>query len=144
MKQGAMKPNELRIGNYIQREDLASGEPRFEQVLELSNKVTTTGPVKVICDYDDIEPIPLTEQWLKDFGFLYKDGDQCYINNFFHIEDRNKDEFLSEKDKIILKDSFGVWKYDSSCFLSEIKHVHQLQNLYFALTGEELKLNQSL
>jgi hypothetical protein len=24
----------------------------------------------------------------------------------------------------------------------EIKYVHQLQNLYFAITGEELKLNE--
>lgn len=30
--------------------------------------------------------------------------------------------------------------FTDGTFAAEIKHVHQLQNLYFALTGEELTL----
>lgn len=118
-----MKANELRIGNYIQREDLASRELRFEQVLELCDKVTTTGPVKVVCDYNDIKPIPLTEQWLLDFGFKKING------KYFRVG------FQLKAVKVI--DDIG-YHFKREGLSIEIKHVHQLQNLYFALTGEEL------
>ncbi len=34
-----MEREELRIGNYIQREDLGNGETRFEKVLVLGEKI---------------------------------------------------------------------------------------------------------
>ena len=70
---------------------------------------------------DMYKPIPLTEGWLLKFGFEKKIG---WDDLIYHVKN-NVDlyEFLS-----------GYEYYDF-----HIKHVHQLQNLYFALTGEELK-----
>ena len=122
----------MRIGNYVQRDDLASREPRFEQVLELGSKVTTTGPVKVICDYNDIKPIPLTEQWLIDFRFK-KDN-----NGYYWIE------FKEDCTLRVCDGSVEIWPADGCtyghCVELFCPQVHYLQNLYFSLTGEELTI----
>ena len=72
------------------------------------------------------KPIPLTEEWLIKFGFgEYFLNDGYRLNNF------------------VLDDDFRFHVIDSTDYgvivARNIKHVHQLQNLYFALTGKELK-----
>lgn len=66
---------------------------------------------------DKYEPIPLTEEWLLKFGFNGWDkGNYTMIlsnGNFFE---------------------FG------NIIAQNIKYVHQLQNLYFVLVGEELSI----
>ncbi len=78
-----------------------------------------------------VEPIPLTEEWLFEFGFEKKENNWkqlCICNDWTYIYwERLAGVELS------------VNKY--SVMLTHIKYVHQLQNLYFALTGEELKQN---
>ena len=69
---------------------------------------------------EQVLPIRITEEWLLKFGFEKK-GDFWFVKSGIKIENRNN--------------GFSYFRY-----LSEIKilSVHQLQNLYFALTGEEL------
>lgn len=67
------------------------------------------------------EPIPLTEEWLDKFGF-------------------NKEECFYILKGVCLMDEYdGRYRLDgqSDCY---IKHVHQLQNLYHSLVGEELEV----
>lgn len=73
---------------------------------------------------DIAEPIPLTEEWLVKLGFWHDD----YYNS--------AKRFVS-KSPIILIEGNG---YYTLCHypICKIQYVHQLQNLYFALTGEEL------
>jgi len=116
-----MKNTELRIGNYV----------------EIYGKVETI--VDVLCDcvntlniegahYGLVNPIPLTKDWLEKFGFektkfessiktLKYEWTSIYFNNGY-VE---------------------ISVSGHSCPVS-IQHVHQLQNLYFELTGEELKI----
>ena len=70
-----------------------------------------------IYESEVIEPIQLTEEWLLKFGFrkVYK---TCYQYKDFILDDR-----------------FIMMDIDITI---QLKYVHQLQNLYFALTGEEL------
>ena len=124
-----MKATELRIGNYISREDLINGQSRIEEVIEIGRKLISSGPIKVICDYDEIQPIPLAEEWLFKFGFEKRKkllGLLVFSKSGFDLHFVN-----------------GKWEFyvmGSSCILAKIKYVHQLQNLYFALTGEELEI----
>ena len=62
-------------------------------------------------------PVPLTEEWLLKFGFK-----KAY-ETYYQYKD------------FILNDKFIMMDIDITI---QLKHVHQLQNLYFALTGEEL------
>ena len=125
-----MKANELRIGNYISRLDLVDiHKKRIEQILELGKKATTTGSLKVISNYEDLIPIPLTEEWLIKFGFI-KDGKE--FNKWCGDYEYS---FSFEYGFV-----FGqLVDYSHEI---KIKHVHQLQNLYFALTGEELTIKE--
>lgn len=81
------------------------------------------------------EPIPLTEEWLERFGFEYDENDDWFV-------------FESNKEVSFSMDKNGVMYYFGNLeplwvdILSKIKYVHQLQNLYFALTGEELNQNK--
>jgi hypothetical protein len=70
-----------------------------------------------------VQGITLTEEWLVKFGVnkLHKNIKVSYWN----------DDFLHEQMTLRINET-----------LIKIKHVHQLQNLYFALTGEELTLKQ--
>jgi hypothetical protein len=104
-----MKASELRIGNLVM-----DGKD-IEQV----NSRMIDMIVKIEADFD---PIPLTEEWFLKFGLL-KTKEGIILMGCYQIVAHE------ESWRIILKN--GV--------LSNIKYVHQLQNLYFALRGEELK-----
>jgi hypothetical protein len=135
-----MKANELRIGNLIKGiyhdyDDGIDEEIENETVckvatLDVSGSVDY--PIYVYSDgeiehFGDFEPIPLTEEWLLNLGFIKKNGygfikKDLAGNIFYSVE--TKEHFMFQYHDLRIK----------------IKHVHQLQNLYFALTGEELTL----
>jgi len=71
---------------------------------------------------DDLNGIPLTEEWLIKLGFHE-------VLGVYAVYGR----------ELNLKLIDGYWEfYFKGKYVSVIKHVHQLQNLYFALTGVEL------
>ena len=134
-----MKANELRIGNYY-LEDMtiyAYGDTKI---------------VKQITPYwfypqddDDVEeysfPILLTEEWLIKFGFEL-DGEQ--INGKYYKKEFNYSSGYRDYLSIDDKGAGYMFKLTSNYGKSSIlpltyKYVHQLQNLYFILSGEELK-----
>jgi hypothetical protein len=120
---------ELRIGNLISRADLASQEPRFETIIELGEKAVTSGPIKVICDYKDLNPIPLTEDILLKCGF--KKIGTNFENGFLILHGNLKTGTFDFLLNIPNESKYNV---------TVIQHLHQLQNLYFALTNQELEI----
>lgn len=124
-----MKANELRIGNWIMLLDKTTQVDvvDYNQVIE-----TEYGLVNL----KNVKPIPLTEEWLLNFGFetYTTEKSKVYkLGNFMVI--------------YVLKGRFAGNKYLKAFNISfsefgHIKHVHTLQNLYFALTGEELQIKK--
>lgn len=78
----------------------------------------------IYVDIDDIEPIPLTKKWLLKFGGMHED----------------EDVFIEYKKLIVrfYKETNDCEVFINSCFYCKVKHVHILQNIIHALTGEEL------
>jgi hypothetical protein len=117
-----MKSRELRIGNYF-KTDTGS-----ETIIQAS------GIAAIENGFLKAEAIPLTEEWLLKFGFQEKDRRQ---NRFIKNDDF---ELEFQGDKV----AYCVWGGEDAPHLTQFfghcKHVHQLQNLYFALTGEELEI----
>ena len=110
-----MKANELRIGNLVYL---------WHNALEYSEFEANYTAIRQI--HQGIEaytPIPLTEEWLLKFGFE-KDCDIYTLGVYTMYSDDNNDLYFCFF-------MYGDWE-------KKIEHVHQLQNLYFALTGEEL------
>ena len=78
--------------------------------------------------YEELEPIPLTEEWLLKFGFK-EDG---------HYNSAKRWMGIFNQPLIQCNGYFTIPNY----FSTEIKYVHTLQNLYFALTCEELTIKE--
>ena len=76
------------------------------------------------CDIKYSKSIPLTEEWLLKFGIQGWFG-----NNRFQIQ-RTTDKLFEVM----------AWKNGIYFWLCHLEYVHQLQNLYHALTGEELEI----
>lgn len=113
-----MEASELRIGNLVK-----DGND-FEQVTIYHLDCLSIGR----CEFD---PIPLTDEWLLKFGFheKYKSSANRWCFDSWCIWDcEDEDGNLSHE-----------FMYE---FRTQIKYVHQLQNLYFALTNEELTYEQ--
>lgn len=76
---------------------------------------------------DTLQPIPLTEEILLKCGFKQDKGMMCYRNEI-------------DTDIKIVYETLAKY-YRLYPRTNKILYVHQFQNLYFALTGEELTIN---
>jgi hypothetical protein len=151
-----MKPEELRIGNLV---NVCYSDKRIKltKVKSIHEKgvnifATSCGDIyaKAIYNYEAppmgtsykaeayILPIPLTEEWLHDFGFELDNGFTTY-----------KIDVLKGYLIVAVDGSWGLYKDEYSNRIGssynntkDIKYVHELQNFYFALTGEELKFDE--
>lgn len=137
-----IQANELRIGNLFYP---ITKIDEVELVEEIAFAVFLIDPFGVSAYKADIPitqvksrsefalkgiaPIPLTEEWLLKFGFSDNTISLNTPDKTLNISAVVKGDYF-----LFLDDMFG------GCFdLNCIQSVHQLQNLYFALTGEELK-----
>lgn len=119
-----IQANELRIGNLINNKNSTCTVCGILNNTDLfvSNDWEEWYPL-----IDECEPIKLTEEWLLKLGF----------------EKKNKFDFDLGKLRICMYDDRfpkGRVYFNSWAIIDEnLKNVHQLQNLYFALTGQELR-----
>lgn len=121
-----METTELRIGNLVLCDRNRIVE--FWGVTEGHNKFILNyknGSGIYYNDIDIVNPIPLTEELIINLGFK-----------------KHKRVFYELNEFMIGFKANSFWFITSGLMEIELKTVHQLQNLYFALTGEELKMNQ--
>ena len=132
-----MKTREFRIGNILTDGKFMFTVESIEQeavwgdIFECT-KIERPEDCYDTGDYhfniENIEGIPLTEEWLLKFGLEWSIFHQATHKTGFEYD----------------LNSLYEGGYSLSTFKREhivvekIKYVHQLQNLYFALTGEEL------
>lgn len=126
-----IQASELRIGNFIGM-NLEQYPNNFFTALEIGEtmkvyeglitlKGATIKRVETSFMYvDDFEPIPITEDWLIKFGFKKIGGELWDCNH--------------------VRGLFANNEFTPLAYLRQIKYVHDLMNLYFALTGTELTL----
>lgn len=97
----------------------------------VENGMITTNHIKIdspfVCDIKHISPIPLTPEILEKAGFKAKGS------GFWNLEKDFCSLEVYINDKSITTFSYN-WE------VAECQNLHQLQNLYFALTGEELNI----
>lgn len=129
---------ELRIGNFIHHNpENAPFLDSYLIVSELTKDVINTyyefeGQIFNVKNRTDYYPIPLTKDWFLKFGFKYNNSLLSYENKSICF-----DYNIENKEVSIIK--WNVFLEIESIFKTKnIINVHQLQNLYFVLTGEEL------
>lgn len=131
-----MKASELRIGNYL---------TNFLGEVFQANGVTIANFHQN--EFGEPEPIQLTEEWLIKFGLevpkdTFFEYDKCTYTNVFSNFKKTSQSCIDATYVInglhFSEDSNGFW-FQIMDKSTKIKYVHQLQNLYFALTGKELE-----
>ena len=119
-----MEAKELRIGNIV----------KYENTVYLhGGKITEVDNI-IQGETDYYEPIPLTEEWLLNFGIKNANFVHEIKHPIVHIYSINKWFFAINED--------GSIRMIHPVNEINIKYVHQLQNLYFALTGTELEYDE--
>lgn len=129
-----MDVKELRIGNWIEEYFVNS------VVISVTSEHYGDGQIRLAHSVENYprnivqarvcNPIPLTKEWFENFGFKYYKGNSrgYYVMRYGN---RVKFRFIKHHDCYMI-DGHNA----------KIKYVHQLQNLYFALTGEELEIQK--
>ena len=126
-----IQANELRIGNWVNYEQTSHIVTGIKNNVIWSRwKGQENDEDEYLDDFDNYKPIPLSPEILGKCGFVR------YNNTWELVSDKNE--------------RYGVWcftiydyresgyNYNSAEFPVKLNYLHQLQNLYFALTGEEL------
>lgn len=156
-----MNSEEIRIGNWLHHKDNWSyrqpDNGPFKEFDFQWQERDWLGIGESCLDLKiDIEPIPITEEWLSKFGFL-KIPNETYINgNQFLLQvtgeanengSMNRDETWFDgigDSSWIRKDGLKTMSVNVLCRGNYVcncaNYVHQLQNIYFALTGNELTI----
>ena len=115
-----MKANELRLLNYLQYD---------KQVFQVKEIKILKNSFSVNCRPTSyFEGIQLSEEWFLKFGF--KKAYFGYEKGLFEVANQSIDNYIL---------SVACNEYTIG---EPFIYVHQLQNLYFALTGEELIIKE--
>lgn len=121
--------NELRIGNYVIHNNKIIKTTHI--VLAVYFMLHDKNNIKTS---EELNPIKITEEWLLKFGFEHE------------IDSGNNDIMTRQGNNFYLKyinlaiSENGFYYYSDSLYCGHIliKYIHQLQNLYYSLTGNEL------
>lgn len=147
-----METRDLRVGNYF----LCSNKVNRVYGISVDGEIYTEQfGISVCSTHNNRKPILLTEEWLLKFGFTETEN-KHYVNQHQYTLQltghKNEDGSMNEDetwfDGICTASwaSNGAMAVNTLCrgnyVCNVVRHAHQLQNLYFALTGEELELNK--
>ena len=119
-------PRELMIGNWVGM-NLKEIPNNYLQVVEVGLTMKLNDGVHdAFFDCSDIEPIPLTSDFLYNI-FAYSNG-----LSWAHSDEYNE---------ISIEDDDGLFQVNwYGNFIKHIDSVHELQNIHFQLTNQELKI----
>lgn len=131
---------ELRIGNLILFSPLGKAAVNtravtVKSILDKSVIVNDNGlDLELFYGSASTKPIPLTEEWLKRFGFREElnasKTTTLYIYDIMSLAHRENGEY-----------SCAIHTLLTYPLPVKVKYVHTLQNLFFALTQSELTIS---
>jgi len=120
-----MEAKNFRIGNFITNHEVNEGFFKVEEVKKNEQGNYAVYYRRGSCMSIEPDIIEINEKWLCNLGFVKKSNDVYYLYACSF-------EFEWIVGEGIYIDGFSV----------DIEYVHELQNLFFAVTGEELELKQ--
>ena len=129
-----MKAEELRIGNYVLYEQNSIEfiiKTISDDGFDVYNMTESTW-----IEYDQFAGIPVTEEWLLKLGWVWNEDTETFEKY------PNGDVRMHLQYEPVSR-SYTMFNYVLNAKIADrIWHVHQLQNLYFALTGSELTIKE--
>ena len=122
--QSVLKEYDLRIGNFIK---VISTTKTFDSFITQAKGYDIVRIEEKSFNHWNYEPVILDEEWLLNFGFSEIGG--CNEKDFTNGDYNIFINSIGEINFLFFRE--GDW-------YQKLNYVHQLQNLYFALTGSEL------
>lgn len=130
-----IKESELRLGNYV--------------LQKVNNKISTARVSYAIFDFlaqggnNFVYPVMLKAEWLEKSGFIENKNYPLYpeareFSLVVPVNGSNKNELFA-----YIKNNgecFGRATVNDTISSNNFYHLHQLQNIYFALCGAELEI----
>ena len=133
---------ELRIGNIFKTSDCENfrvGEiyKKEDGFSFVENSVYCNGSL-LYGAVEDLQPIPLTEELLARSGWKECD-DACFIRYVYRNGKFKMNIMICDLKKYIL----SINDIENRCQICniEVKYLHQLQNIYYDVTGKELDVD---
>lgn len=125
-----MKAHELQIGSVVH----CAGKARSVIEVRKNHALFESGirGGDYICAVGDLEPIPITPEWLERLGF--EEMPSSIIQIWEHKKTKSEIEYVPYTVSYMLSASLS-----STC---DIHHVHQLQAAYSLFTGEMLTIKE--
>lgn len=139
MEETVIDPRELRIGNIMSYKGKIVWVTHLsldidDEYQDLIGFVELGKSTDEHMDWNrtlnlDLKRIPLTPEWLERCAFIHDDGDKKWYKSGSHVGPIY----------FIYQATYGLQGLGTHPG-NNIKYLHQLQNLYFALTGTELEI----
>ena len=131
-----MDPKEVRIGNLVNYNDGEYGFDDYVVIIE-PHEIHTYRTIAERIKNAEFHPIPITPEWLERLGFEKRISPKGHENWVMY----SQHHFAFVLREITPFIGFTYHSYGTDHSL-QIDHVHQLQNLYHALTGQELTVKE--
>ena len=135
-----MEKNQIRIGNIV----YDSLNQSYDIVIGINNNDTVDFPFELNNDICFIDGIKINSDIIKTLGFIQDNPtEEFYVKTYNNSLDKNyiKMTMFFANNKWTLCVILGEV---SSTVIKDIKYVHQIQNAFFMITGEELDINNLL
>ena len=129
-------PKEVRIGNLVNYNEDGYGFDDYVVIIE-PHEIHTYRTIAERIKNAEFHPIPITPEWLERFGFVKSISPKGHENWVMY----SQHHFAFVLREITPFIGFTYHSYGTDHSL-QIDHVHQLQNLYHALTGQELTVKE--
>lgn len=136
-----MKVEELRIGNWVIQ---PQGEkPKQIESIRLHEE-------EYCCTFrnfhygtwlSELEPIPITKELLLNCGFKKRSESSCTMILSLGNGDPLTDKSCTSIQWWIGNDYMSICRCGISAFSFKIQNLHQLQNIFYDLTGKELNIS---
>ena len=146
-----MIKNELRIGNFVFRK-WWNPHPTDPSYCFDPNEVVAVGIDKIHVRLkskeilkqpsENISPIPLSEEWLLKLGFEKEKQGALHIFKIAHKTEHHcmyyEVSLFGKKASMSINHNISGEPRSSYAFAWDIEYVHQMQNVFFAATKQEL------
>lgn len=130
-----IQANELRLGNWVCWNDEPEVQPLkvtgvFKEDVFVQMTFGDGSKDETDTGYDSIRPIPLTPEILEACGFVLRSH-----KGHYNYHSKVISEFCNSRSELSL---LGDTAYFNGAEVPYPEYLHQLQNLFFCLVGEEL------
>ena len=139
-----MKASELKIGNFL----LFSNMIEPEKIITVGRRFFSSANIEKGDGDFEITPyykgIPINNEWLMKLGFHHH-GNNIYSKSFNDLNLKKLVVFKSDESAVKWGIGFADYytgKEIAETLPTDIMYIHNLQNIWFFLVGNELKITK--